>query len=294
MRGESYLPGAIVVAASLAATRTAHDSVCMITPEVGERARDALAVVFDAVVEVPYITARVRGLRTSKQSSRYGDWAHLANTKWRAFGLTCYEKVCFLDADKVILANMDALLDMPAPAATFGTPWADPAPRRRAPPPTPSGNASSSVEAGDDAPMPAQWSEAVAAGWEPFRPPREAGILDPYKGLRHGEPVAPKLIKFGLFDSSSVAAIASSIVLAPTAADAADFDAFLAAHEPLGSDCCNSGIDEQCLIMFYASRGRQWRMVSQAHNCIPWHATWVDEVLTSTSCALSLTFASVF
>lgn len=37
--------------------------------------------------------------------------------------LTDYEKVLFVDADKIVLSNCDSLFDLRAPAGTFSSPW---------------------------------------------------------------------------------------------------------------------------------------------------------------------------
>ncbi len=271
MIGRAYLPGACVIAASLARVGTKYDTVCMVTPDIAEADRDALALAFDVVVEVDYLVGEVRGLRTQKQLARYGPWAHLANTKWRAFGLDCYRKLSFVDADMVALTDMDELLDtLPCPAATFGTPWAHPAARR---PPV---GASGEVRAMDPY---GEWARAVAAGWEPYRAQGDTQLRDPYAGLRHGDAVDTRLIKFGAIDDDcSLLAIASSNIFRPSKRLAEDFIAFVRKSEPLGSSTCNSGIDEQCLVLFYVAQGKQWHVVSPAFNCIPWHPKWVPEV----------------
>ena len=84
MKGDSYTPGALVSAYSLRLTGTSAQLVCMVTPDVSADARKRLSVVFDKVVEVPYLTAHCLPLRTQKQRDMYNTWVDVAFTKWNA------------------------------------------------------------------------------------------------------------------------------------------------------------------------------------------------------------------
>lgn len=50
MKGDAYVPGALVAAYSLRLTGSSADLVCMVTPDVTETARKRLAVAFTKVV----------------------------------------------------------------------------------------------------------------------------------------------------------------------------------------------------------------------------------------------------
>ena len=52
MMNDSYVPGALLLAYGLRRQWTEADIVCLVTPEVTADARDALAVLYDHVVEV--------------------------------------------------------------------------------------------------------------------------------------------------------------------------------------------------------------------------------------------------
>jgi len=121
MKGDAYVPGALVTAQSIKRTKTKYDVVCMITNDV--KKREELELVFDKVVEVPYISAISNKLSGEKQNKIYEKWINTAYTKWNCLNLTEYNKVMIVDADKIFLRNIDELFDLPAPAGTFSNPW---------------------------------------------------------------------------------------------------------------------------------------------------------------------------
>ena len=55
MSGDNYMPGCIVVGHSLRKTNPQADLVCLVTEDVSASARRALKVVFDHVIDVPYL-----------------------------------------------------------------------------------------------------------------------------------------------------------------------------------------------------------------------------------------------
>ncbi|HVE14404.1 MAG TPA: hypothetical protein VNI01_13475 [Elusimicrobiota bacterium] len=126
MRGDAYLPGALVTAQSLRWVRTRHALVCMVTADVSAGARADLGRLYDRVVEVPYLRGRGGELHTPRQTELYGDWIAVASTKWNCLGLTEWPRVVFVDADVLFLVNCDDLFDLPPPAACFASPWAQP------------------------------------------------------------------------------------------------------------------------------------------------------------------------
>jgi hypothetical protein len=84
MKGDSYTPGALTAAYSLRLTGSPHDTVCMVTADVSAAARSRLSLVFSHVVEVEYISAQTRPLKTGKQQQLYARWVEQAFTKWSA------------------------------------------------------------------------------------------------------------------------------------------------------------------------------------------------------------------
>ena len=130
MIGDTYVPGALVLAQSLLELNTRHDTVCMVTPDVSDLARKALALLYTKVVQVPFIACnKLPPFQTRKQQRLYGRWIHNSFTRLncldpRVFG--CYKKIVMLDCDMVFIRQMDHLFKMDAPALTFSTPWAKP------------------------------------------------------------------------------------------------------------------------------------------------------------------------
>ena len=50
------------------------------------------------------------------QKEMYGPWIDVSFTKWHCLGLTQYDRICFVDADKIMLTNIDDIFQMAAPA----------------------------------------------------------------------------------------------------------------------------------------------------------------------------------
>jgi lipopolysaccharide biosynthesis glycosyltransferase len=126
MKGDAYIPGAIVVAFSIKKTNTKNDIVCMVTPDVSANGVKQLAVVFDIVVPVEYITADTKVLKNKKIESIYGSWKSVAYTKWNILNMTQYKKVMFMDADLIVVENIDSLFELQTPAGTFSLSQANP------------------------------------------------------------------------------------------------------------------------------------------------------------------------
>jgi hypothetical protein len=122
MLGDAFVPGALVLAHSLRRVGTARALVCMVTPDVSQGARGALAELFDHVREVPYIAAPTAPLPTEKQRKLY-PWINRAYTKWNCLGLVQWRRVIFVDADMCFAENADELFELPAPAGCFCSAW---------------------------------------------------------------------------------------------------------------------------------------------------------------------------
>ncbi|KAJ2159486.1 glycogenin glucosyltransferase [Coemansia sp. RSA 552] len=105
---DTYLHGALTLAASLRATGTSHDIICLVADgQLSRPALERLHTAFDKVVCVPILQT--------------DDIAHLALlgrpdlgstvTKIGVWSLTEYERVAFLDADTLVLGSIDSLLE---------------------------------------------------------------------------------------------------------------------------------------------------------------------------------------
>ena len=128
MRGDSYAIGALVLAKSLKWTRTRHETVCMVTDDVSEKALRLLRQAYDRVELVDYIDMPCRRLNTAKQENMYGSWTHLSLTCFRCLLLEEYAKICLLDSDVVVIRNMDNIFELNPPAASFYSWWAKKSP----------------------------------------------------------------------------------------------------------------------------------------------------------------------
>ena len=131
MKGDSYVPGCLVLASSLRKVESKVDIICMVTPDVSAKARSVLAMLFTEVIPVDYITTPDFKLPSESVQKHYGVLNTSLETKLRCLNLKGklkdkqkqYEKVCLLDADLLILKCMDNLFDLQAPAGTFHSYW---------------------------------------------------------------------------------------------------------------------------------------------------------------------------
>ncbi|KAM5127263.1 glycogenin-2 [Callospermophilus lateralis] len=116
-----YCQGALVLGLSLRNHKTSRKLVVLITPQVSSLLRDALSRVFDEVVEVNLMDSE--------------DYIHLAFlkrpelgvtlTKLHCWTLTHYSKCVFLDADTLVLHNIDELFDREELSAAPDPGWPD-------------------------------------------------------------------------------------------------------------------------------------------------------------------------
>lgn len=121
MKGNSYIPGVVAAVESLRQTDTKHNIVCLYTKDVTDN--HILKEICDYTHEVPYLKYKTKPLLTEKQQKIYASWSNCSYTKWQCLALDEYEKILFVDADMIILENIDHLFELKAPAATFSSPW---------------------------------------------------------------------------------------------------------------------------------------------------------------------------
>ncbi|AYN45007.1 p13 [Alphabaculovirus alterspexiguae] len=119
MIGDEYVKGAKVLAKSLLATGTKNDLVCMVTSDVSAEARKELSNLYTSVVDVDYINFKCPPMLTKRQSQMYGPWINRAFTKWQCLQLKNYKKIVYLDADHLVVKNIDHLFHLNAPAICF-------------------------------------------------------------------------------------------------------------------------------------------------------------------------------
>ncbi|AAS82696.1 ORF42 [Agrotis segetum granulovirus] len=117
MLGDKYVPGAVALANSLSSSGSYHDRVCLVTKDVTLIAE--LERVFDKVIQVEFIHYKCGNMLTSRQEELYSSWIDYSFTKWRCLELTQYSKCVYLDADQIVLKNIDHLFNLITPAMCF-------------------------------------------------------------------------------------------------------------------------------------------------------------------------------
>jgi glycogenin glucosyltransferase len=109
--GEGYLPGVEALGSSLAATGTSVPRVLLTTPEIRPMTRERLGAQGWTIREVEPIPNP--NPATQQMLPRFG----AAYTKLRAWQLGDFDRVVLLDADTIVLQNVDDLFDRPEIAA---------------------------------------------------------------------------------------------------------------------------------------------------------------------------------
>lgn len=116
MRNDFYIPGALVFAHALRRQQTRADLVCLVTNPVSSAARDALAQVFDRVVEVDEIyVPHPRRQERQDRPFLFTRFNALRCGPGGDLGLR-YEKIVLADADILPLRCYDHLFTLNAPA----------------------------------------------------------------------------------------------------------------------------------------------------------------------------------
>lgn len=106
---EGYVCGAITLAQSLQKTGTKRDLILLLDNSISIRKRRILAA---AGWKIRTIT-RIRNPRA--ENGTYNEYNY---SKFRLWQLTDYEKVIFIDADIIVLRNLDILFNFPQMSAT--------------------------------------------------------------------------------------------------------------------------------------------------------------------------------
>lgn len=118
---ESYCMGATVVARSLKRHGTTRSIVAMVTPNISKQTRLALQREVDHVVLVDVMDSRDRIHLALLGRPDLG----ITFTKIHCWTLTQYSKCVFLDADTLVLCNVDELFDRDELSAAPDLGWPD-------------------------------------------------------------------------------------------------------------------------------------------------------------------------
>jgi hypothetical protein len=211
MCGDSYLPGVMVVAHSLHKTKTLADIVCMVTLDVSAEARARLESMGVLVHPVSYLTYQSKPLKTERIRELY-PWIAHSYTKWQALQLH-YDKIILLDADMLIVKNIDHLFDMNTPAMLFNSAFAKP------------------------------------CGKLPNAFAQPCGLPNAY--APHGAKIPGGLVAQQL-KTGPLVGMSSVMVLKPQPEHLTHFKEIMEHSQPFGFPACLNGYDEQSFAWFYS------------------------------------------
>ncbi|CAM9780632.1 unnamed protein product [Discosporangium mesarthrocarpum] len=102
---DDFVMGAEALLLSLRDTGTARQKVVMVTPAVSTGRRQVLNDLADRIVEVEPLDM------PGKERAHVSSWADVGYTKLRVWTLTEYSRVVYIDADALVLENVDDLFD---------------------------------------------------------------------------------------------------------------------------------------------------------------------------------------
>jgi hypothetical protein len=242
-KNSKYLLAALAAGWSLRRTGTREDVVLLVT-DIPEEMSELGKHVFDRIYSAPYLNVCCRPLRTEKQRKRYESWMDVSCTKWNCFNLVEYEKIVYLDADVLVLRNIDKLFNLSAPAGTFSSPQAE--------------------------------GYCLKGGmYNPYVCLREGDLVKSEvieKGLSGKNGASFTVIGTSVVLRPNGGHFSELLGMLGS----------YSKTKPFGYPACNSGIDEQVLAHFYSkflpsSTGENfnWTYVSQSSGWIPWHPEWL-------------------
>ncbi|XP_069493139.1 glycogenin-2 isoform X1 [Ambystoma mexicanum] len=116
-----YCQGALVLGQSLRNHRTSRKLAILIAPQVTKKMRMVLSRVFDEVVEVNILDSADSEHLALMKRPELG----VTFTKLHCWTLTQYSKCVFMDADTLVLCNVDELFDRDELSAAPDSGWPD-------------------------------------------------------------------------------------------------------------------------------------------------------------------------
>lgn len=118
---DDYADGAMVLGASLLRGKTKRKLILMVTKGVSQNKRDQLSTVWDELVEVQELNSEDEvNLRLIARPE-----LGVTFTKLKIWTLTQFEKCVFLDADTLVLQNVDELFEREELSAAPDIGWPD-------------------------------------------------------------------------------------------------------------------------------------------------------------------------
>ncbi|XP_057612695.1 glycogenin-1 isoform X1 [Chionomys nivalis] len=118
---DAYAKGALVLGSSLKQQRTTRRMVVLITPQVSESMRKILETIFDEVIMVDVLDSGDSAHLTLMKRPELG----ITLTKLHCWSLTQYSKCVFMDADTLVLSNIDDLFEREELSAAPDPGWPD-------------------------------------------------------------------------------------------------------------------------------------------------------------------------
>uniref|UniRef100_A0A8D2CZJ8 glycogenin glucosyltransferase n=1 Tax=Sciurus vulgaris TaxID=55149 RepID=A0A8D2CZJ8_SCIVU len=118
---DAYAKGALVLGSSLKQHRTTRRLVVLATPQVSDSMRRALETIFDEVIMVDVLDSGDSAHLTLMRRPELG----VTLTKLHCWSLTQYSKCVFMDADTLVLTNIDDLFEREELSAAPDPGWPD-------------------------------------------------------------------------------------------------------------------------------------------------------------------------
>lgn len=116
---DSYAAGALVLARSLRQTNTVAELVCLVSSSISEGTRTRLESEFDEVVVVDVLNSNNDAMLTLLKRPELG----VTLTKLHCWKLIQYSKMVFLDADTLVIQNIDDLFERDEISAVADCGW---------------------------------------------------------------------------------------------------------------------------------------------------------------------------
>ena len=108
-----FVPGAVAVIKSIAATQTTHPVYCMVSEDVSSENCESIKQAGAKVLIVPKIHSSTSG-ESGDRFEIGKNW--LTFTKLNVFNLTEFDKIVYIDADALVRDNIDEMFDFDCPS----------------------------------------------------------------------------------------------------------------------------------------------------------------------------------
>ena len=111
---DDFLPGLLAMLHSLAKTKPAcRHVVVLVTAQVSRAARAKLLAAWSASDALSVETKIVPAIPNPNAAVHVEGWVNAGYTKLHVFNLTAFRKVVYIDADTLVVENVDSLFDRP-------------------------------------------------------------------------------------------------------------------------------------------------------------------------------------